>query len=511
MERSTRRDTGGGVSNFREIPVCDRPISGVLIPPGSKSLTNRALICAALASGRSRLHDALDSEDTQVMCESLTRLGLAVHHDVQTKTIHVDSGMGLAHLPNLASGVIPSEPLSSSKRLVSDSSDSSDSDLLESSSCVHDLFVGNSGTTIRFLLCALAAGKGRYRLDGVARMRERPLGDLLTALRAAGVDISSEQGNDCAPVCLNAAGLVGGTIRVRGNVSSQFLSGLLLAAPYAQKRPLTIEVEGELVSKPYVAMTLSVMRDFGAKFETDASMRYFTVSNRPEDRYCARSYRIEPDASAASYGFAVAAITGGKIEIPGLSRHSLQGDVRFCDALERMGCHVEWLPDRVRLHGPGWVTGEADLPEKEGSRLHGITIDMRDISDTAQTLAVVAIFADSPTRITGVRNMRYKETDRIAAVATELRRLGVVVEEFDDGLRIEPLRPKRTADGWKYTTPNDLPVTIETYRDHRMAMSFTLAGLRIAGIRIADPGCVAKTWPTFFEDFDQLLRNPPEN
>ncbi|MDD3469176.1 MAG: 3-phosphoshikimate 1-carboxyvinyltransferase [Thermoguttaceae bacterium] len=480
------------MSDFREISMCDRPIEGVLTPPGSKSLTNRALICAALASGRSQLLAALDSEDTQVMRESLTRLGLVSDYDAHSKTISINSGVGLADLSKC-------------------------SKLSDQSENVQELFAGNSGTTIRFLLCALAVGNGRYRLDGVDRMRERPLGDLLAALRAAGVDISSERGNDCAPVCLNATGLTGGTIHVRGDVSSQFLSGLLLAAPYARGRPLTIEVDGELVSRPYVAMTLAVMGDFGAKIETDAAMRRFIVSNRPEHRYRARTYRIEPDASAASYGFAAAAITGGLVEIPALSSQSLQGDVRFCDALEQMGCQVDWRADRIRLCGPGWSSSSLwqNEPYKQNDpcepRLHGVTIDMRDISDTAQTLAVVAIFADSPTQITGVRNMRYKETDRIAAVTTELRRLGVVVEEFDDGLRIEPLQPRRTPYGWKYATPTAQPVTIKTYRDHRMAMSFALAGLRIPGVRIADPGCVAKTWPTFFDDFDRLMRGANGN
>ena len=449
---------------YREISPVMGAVDGVVTPPGSKSITNRALLCAAMAEGLSQLEGVLDSDDTHVMIESLRRLGVDVIRDGNmTKVFRSECVVA------------------------------TDDDVCE-------LFVGNSGTTVRFLTAMLATGatgRRRFRLDGVARMRERPIGDLIRALQSLGAAIRSESENGCPPLLLNAAELRGGTVSVHGDVSSQFLSGLLMAAPYTTGGgALTIEVEPDatgqrmLVSTPYVTMTLAVMRAFGAKIDTDAALTRFTVSNATKDRYHGRAYRIEPDASAASYFLATAAITGGRVTIPGLSADSLQGDVRFADVLAGMGCRVRHDADRIELRGP------AD------GVLRGTTVEMCSISDTAQTLAVVALFADSPTRITGVGNMRFKETDRIAATATELRRLGATVAEYDDGLLIEPLSP----DQWERAEP----IVIETYDDHRMAMSFAQAGLRIPGVRIADPGCTAKTYPGFFDDFERLCRSADE-
>lgn len=412
------------------------PTRGSIRPPGSKSLTNRALICAALAEGASRLTGALDSDDTRVMVEALRTLGIAAEHDRAARTIEV-AGCG---------GNIPGNQA--------------------------DLFIGNSGTSVRFLAAMLTLGQGTYRLDGTARMRERPIGDLLEGLRQLGADVASEQGTGCPPVVIRAAGLPGGTARVRGDVSSQFLSGLLMAAPYARDG-VELLVDGTLVSQPYVHMTLAVMRAFGIGVEAGDLSRF---SIAPGRKYQGRAYAIEPDASAASYFFGAAAVTGGRITVEGLSRDSLQGDVAFVDVLSRMGCRVEFAADAITV---------------AGGPLVGIDVDMNPISDTVQTLGAVALFAQGPTTIRGVGHIRHKETDRIGALATELRKLGAEVEEFDDGLRIDPGQSLHGA-------------RLATYDDHRMAMSLSLAGLRIPNVVILDPGCTAKTYPEYFSDLDRV-------
>ncbi len=411
------------------------PLHASIRPPGSKSITNRALVCAALAEGRSTLAGALDSEDTRVMVEALGRLGLTVDADPHARTIEI-AGCG---------GRIPAMQA--------------------------DLFVANSRTTVRFLTAMVALGHGTFRLDGTARMRQRPIGDLLDALGQLGADAVGEAGTDCPPVIVRAVGLPGGRAVVAGNISSQFLSGLLMAAPCAQG-PVELVVDGELVSKPYVEMTLAVMSAFGVDVEAHALGRFVVSGGR---RYRARHYEIEPDASAASYFFAAAAVTGGEVTVEGLSRDSLQGDVGFCQCLARMGCEVDYGPDRITV---------------VGRPLRGIEVDMNAISDTVQTLAAVAVFADGPTSISGVAHIRHKETDRIAALATELRKLGAEVDERNDGLRI---------------TPGELHgAEIDTYDDHRMAMSLSLVGLATPGVIIRDPGCTGKTYPGFFEDLASL-------
>jgi 3-phosphoshikimate 1-carboxyvinyltransferase len=427
--------------NQDSITIAPRgPLYGVIRPPGSKSITNRALVCAALAEGRSRLTGALDSEDTQVMIDSLRKLGASVQFDASAATIDVE---GMGGPPHVAGA---------------------------------DLFVGNSGTTIRFLTALTALGRGRFRLDGVERMRQRPIGDLLTALNQLGADAQSERGNDCPPVMVNARGLRGGRATVRGDISSQFLSGLLMAAPLAQC-DVDVMVEGELVSRPYVAMTLAVMDAFGVRASAHEERR-FTIP-APQS-YRGRDYDIEPDASAASYFWAAAAITGGRIAVEGLSQGSLQGDVAFCRCLEQMGCRIEYADDSISAFG---------------GPLRGISVNMNAISDTVQTLAAVALFAAGPTTITGVEHNRYKETDRIADLARELRKLGADVEERADGLTITP-HERRSA-------------VIETYHDHRMAMSMALVGLGGPGVTITNPACTAKTYPRFFEDLARLHSDHP--
>jgi 3-phosphoshikimate 1-carboxyvinyltransferase len=421
-----------------EIPTT-AAIRGRIRPPGSKSITNRALVCAALASGQSTLAGALDSDDTQVMIAALRQLG------IQIDTAAADPADGQTLAVTGCGGRLPAERA--------------------------DLFVGNSGTTIRFLAPMVALGHGEFRLDGTARMRERPIGDLLDAMRKLGAAARSELGNGCPPVLIEGRGLAGGAAAVRGNVSSQFLSGLLLAAPYAGL-PVELEVEGTLVSQPYVHMTLAVMRAFGVDV-APGDLRRLAVPNHRGYSGC--RYEVEPDASAASYFFAAAAITGGHVTVDGLSRHSLQGDVAFVDVLEQMGCQVR--------HGQNSIT-------VSGRPLSGIAVDMNAISDTVQTLAAVALFAKGPTTITAVGHIRHKETDRIHALATELRKLGACITEFDDGLKIEP-DELRAAD-------------IATYDDHRMAMSLALVGLRTPGVVILDPDCTRKTYPRFFDDLGRL-------
>jgi 3-phosphoshikimate 1-carboxyvinyltransferase len=339
-----------------------------------------------------------------------------------------------------------------------------------------ELYCANSGTTLRFLTAVTTLGHGSFRLDGVERMRQRPIGDLLDALRQLGAHAISENGDACPPVVVHANGLPGGQAQIRGDISSQFLSGLLMAAPAASST-VELAIEGTLVSQPYVRMTLEVMKAFGAQVRVDGELQSFSIA--APQHYAAREYSIEPDASAASYFWAAAAITGGEVTVEGLSADSLQGDVAFVDCLEKMGCEVRGEPSGITVIG---------------RPLRGIDVDMNAISDTVQTLAVVAMFAEGSTRISNVGHIRHKETNRISAVANELRKLGVSVEEHDDGLTVHGSQNQRLK-----------AATIDTYKDHRMAMSFSLAALKIPGVKIANPICVDKTYPRFFDDLSQLL------
>jgi len=427
------------VTDRIEITPVSRPIRGRIRPPGSKSITNRALVCAALADGVSTLTGALDSEDTRVMIDSLGRLGIRVESQDAGQTLLVH-GCG---------GKIPAKQA--------------------------DLFVGNSGTTIRFLTALCALGHGTCRLDGIPRMHERPIGDLLDALNQLGADSRGEQRNGFPPVLVHGRGLQGGTASIRGNISSQFLSGLLMAAPCATSE-VELAVQGELVSQPYIHTTLRVMEAFGVAVPARDLSR---LKIQGGQTYRPGSYAIEPDASAASYFWAAGAITGGEVTVEGLTEDSLQGDVKFAECLAQMGCRVDCRAGGIT------VVGRAE---------RGIDVDMNAISDTVQTLAVVALFAEGPTTIRNVAHIRHKETDRIGDLARELRKLGAAVEELPDGLRIVP--------------PDDpsrlMGAEIETYNDHRMAMSLALAGLRIPGVTILNPSCTAKTYPNYFGDLGRL-------
>jgi 3-phosphoshikimate 1-carboxyvinyltransferase len=419
------------------------PVAATVRPPGSKSITNRALVLAALSSVRlpQRLVGCLRSEDTEVMIAALERLGYKVRTGWDSPE----------QVVTVFRGDRPIVPAGSA-----------------------ELFVANSGTSVRFLTALVSLGQGRYRLDGVPRMRERPIGDLLAALDQLGIRAGSEASNGCPPVWIEGGSWRGGRVSIRGDVSSQFLSGLLLAAPFAPCTT-TFEVAGPLVSRPYVDMTERMLHAWHLRISTPSPTSYLVPGEQAPDGLSGGGYAIEPDASAASYFFAAAAITGGRVTVPGLAMHALQGDVCFVDVLERMGCTVERGTEALTV---------------QGGRLHGIDVGMSDISDTVMTLAVVACFAEGPTTIRNVAHIRHKETDRIAALATELRRLGATVEEHDDGLTITP-RPLHGG-------------TVQTYNDHRMAMSFALVGLRVSGIVIDNPGCVAKTYPGFFTDLERL-------
>jgi 3-phosphoshikimate 1-carboxyvinyltransferase len=342
-----------------EVLPVSGPVHGTIRPPGSKSITNRALVTAALARGDSRLTGVLDSQDTRVMLDSLQRLGLALRHDPATAVVTIT---GCAGRPPVASA---------------------------------ELWLENSGTSIRFLTALCCLGQGEYRLDGNARMRERPLGDLIDALNQLGAHTRCQLNNRCPPVQVDAQGLPGGLARVASGISSQYLSALLMAAPGAE-REVTLEVAGELVSEPYVDMTIGVMRAFGV----DVGRPKPGVYTIAPQTYRGTPYDIEPDASAASYFFALAAVTGGRVTVQGLTHDALQGDVKFVDVLARMGCRVETSAEGITL---------------TGGPLRGIEVDMNAISDTAQTLAAVAPFAVGPTTIRNIPHVRHKETDRIAA------------------------------------------------------------------------------------------------
>jgi 3-phosphoshikimate 1-carboxyvinyltransferase len=436
-----------------EIAPLTRPPHAVITVPGSKSITNRALVLAALTASTETptvLDGALQSEDTEIMIDCLGKLGVEVTPDWPNARIAVRQTGSM-----LQNGA--------------------------------DLFVGNSGTTMRFLTAMVSLGHGRFRLDGVPRMRERPIHDLLDALKQLGVRAYSESDNGCPPVIVEADGLRGGAVRIKGDTSSQFVSGLMMAAPFANS-DITIDVEGALVSAPYVNMTIEMLREFNLRAYSNVAGRYWIHHTGPAGHYLVRaprypeplaSYRIEPDASAASYFFGAAAITGGRIVVPGSWQGSMQGDARFLDALTQMGCDVWYGHADERAYVA--VTGGA---------LHGIDIDMNAISDTVMTLAAVACFAHGPTTIRNVAHIRHKETDRLAALATELRRVGAHVDEHADGLTITPALLHGA--------------TIQTYNDHRMAMSMALVGLRVPGIVIDNPACVAKTYPRFFEDLERL-------
>jgi 3-phosphoshikimate 1-carboxyvinyltransferase len=407
------------------------PLNATVRLPGSKSITNRALVAAALADGPSTITGALVADDTEAMIDCVRRLGIVIDA----------SGDGSTLLVEGAGGRIPAVQA--------------------------QLDVRQSGTTARFIAPMAALGHGRVDIDGAPRMRERPMADLVGALRVLGATVS----NDRLPFTIEGRGLAGGRVAVAADASSQFASGLLLSGP-AMEHSLQLQLSTAAISRPYLQLSVGVMHSFGVEVAVEGDDR-FVVPTTP---YRAATYGVEPDASAASYFFAAAAICGGTVRVPGLGRHSRQGDLRFVDLLARMGATVEQT--------------DADTVVSAAGPLHGIEADMADLSDTAPTLAVVAAFASSPTRVTGIGFVRAKESDRIGGVVRELRRLGIDADEEADGFLVRP-GPFH-------------PTRVRTYDDHRMAMSFALVGLRIPGVEIDDPSCVAKTFPAFFEVLSAL-------
>jgi len=412
------------------------PLEATATVPGSKSITNRALLIAALAEGQSRIEGALVAEDATVMQGALRALGARVRPDADDPT-QLD-----------VVGVDGRWPSAGAR-----------------------LDLALSGTSLRFLTAAVALGHGRFRLDGSARMRERPIGDLVAALGALGVQVQAAGGGLYPPVDVDADGLPGGVTDIAGDRSSQFLSGLLIASPYA-RAATTVRVTGDLQSKPFVDLTLAVMGAFGVEVERDGYARFTVVPGR----YRARRYRVEGDAMAAGYAWGAAAMAGGRVRVDNVGASSQQGDKALLDVLARMGCDVRWEPEA------------STLTTAAGCRLRAGTFDLNDLPDQAQTLAVLALAADGPVEIQRVANLRIKETDRLRALATELRKFGAAVEELSDALRIVPpaAPPER--------------VEVDTYGDHRMAMAFALAGARWPGVTIREPACVGKTYPGFFDD-----------
>ncbi len=414
-----------------------KPVEGFrcsISVPGSKSITNRALIAGALARGKTLVKNVLFSDDTIYMIEALTTLGIP---------ITVDKGRGTVEIEGK-----------------------------ENTELMGKCFVGNAGTVMRFLPSFIAVKGGEVELHGEERMKERPIGELVDVLRQLGADISYPEREGYPPIRVKASGLKGGKISMKGSTSSQFISSVLLCAPYC-KADVYLNIEEEPVSRPYIDITMGVMQDFGVEVENCLYRSFFI---RAGQKYMGREYTVESDCSSASYFFAAAAIAGGDVTVENINPDSLQGDIRFVDIIEKMGAKVERGRDFIRV---------------SAGKLKGISIDMNDIPDMAQTLAVISLFADGPTEIRNVFNLRLKETDRLRALTNELAKLGAEVEEKEDGLAIYPSSDYKAAD-------------IDTYNDHRMAMSFAIAGLKISGVRISNPGCVSKTFPGFFQELEKL-------
>ena len=421
------------------IPCLDKHLAAKIRIPGSKSLSNRALCLSALAKGESTLEGILHSNDTKRMIEAWSKLGVSI----------TESGKNKLTIKGCKGNISP---------------------------CEEELYCENAGTAMRFLTAILCLGHGPYHLTGNERMYERPIKDLIDPLNKLGCRIVDERGSGCPPLTIGAGGFPGGTVELESSKSSQYLSAIMMTAPYAQNATRII-IKGSLVSQTYVEMTLKIMHDFGVKAHWNKAD---CIEIPPQQCYQARDYEIEGDASSASYFFVAAAICQGEVTIEGVYRNSTQGDLGLVDILEKMGCEVEWSDRQVRLIG---------------KPLKGISVDMNTMSDVAMSLAIAALFAKGKTTITNVANMRIKECDRISAICTELKKLGARVEEWDDGFSIEGSTPLQGA-------------KLDTYDDHRMAMSLSLAGLKVPEVVINDPACVNKTFPNYFDMlFDAIGRH----
>ncbi len=405
--------------------------------PGSKSITQRAMVAAALAPGKSIVKGPLRSEDTQILRNALESMGITITDS--GRDMIVTGGYTRLHAPD------------------------------------GEIFMGNNGTGMRFMVAVASLPKGVTVLTGTERMSERPIQPMIEALAGWGVEAETLHGTGCPPVRINAKGIKGGETILKASKSSQFLSAMLLVAPYTDD-PAAIRLDGPLVSRPYVDITLSVMETFGIPV-TEQDNSFFI----PKGSYKPMEYDVEGDASSASYFWAAAAITGGSVTVKNIPEHPLQGDAAFADILESMGCTVEKGPQGIRVQGP------------EIGHLRAIDIDMSKWPDVVPTLAVVASFAKGTTKISNVEHLRIKETDRLRAMATELARIGVDIHEKQDGLVICGGKDYKGAE-------------IQTYDDHRIAMCFAVASLKVPGIKVLDPGCVSKSFPDFWQVWDDLSK-----
>lgn len=425
--------------NFLTLPPL-QSINGEVTLPGSKSLSNRILLLAAVARGETHISNLLDSDDVRHMLNALKSLGVSYTLSTDKTSCTVQGRNGPLHAE----------------------------DALE-------LFLGNAGTAMRPLCAMLCAGRGEFTLKGEPRMYERPIGDLVDCLRACGAEIDYLGNPDYPPLRIHGGGLHGGKVSIRGNISSQFLTAMLMAAPFCDS-DLEIVVEGELVSKPYILITLDVMAKFGVTVVNDNYQRFVIRSGQ---HYTSPgAIMVEGDASSASYFLAAAAIAGGTVRVHGSGASSVQGDARFAEVLEQMGAGVTW--------GDTWI-------EVTRGDLHGVDVDLNHIPDAAMTIATTALFAQGPTTIRNIYNWRVKETDRLSAMATELRKVGAAVEEGEDYITITPPTSIQSA-------------AIDTYDDHRMAMCFSLAAFGDSPITINDPECTSKTFPTYFTLFRGLCK-----
>jgi len=408
-------------------------ISATIECPASKSYTNRALIIAALADGEVRLGNPLFSTDTHHMQNALRKYGVNVVQE--EKALAVNGTGGILKVPG------------------------------------EEIFIGNAGTTMRFLTTFSALAPGISHITGDSRMQERPLEDLLVCLRSMGVNAHSVKNNSCPPVEVHGGDVPGGTVQLAGNKSSQYLTSVMMCAPYF-KNDTTIEIIGDLTSKSYIDITVDIMNTFGVTVENESYEKFHIPSGV---KYQPQTYAVEGDASSASYFFGAAAVTGGEVAMTNLNPDSVQGDFKFLDVLEQMGCTVKKSPEKISV---------------KGNPLRGISINMNNMPDVVQTLGVIALFAEGETSITGIGNLRIKETDRIAALSTELTLLGAEVEAGVDYIKIRPGSYKGCE--------------IDAYDDHRMPMSFAIAGLRIPGVKLKNPECVDKSFPDFFNQFNKL-------
>ncbi|MDG3088376.1 3-phosphoshikimate 1-carboxyvinyltransferase [Vibrio hannami] len=415
-------------------------VNGEINLPGSKSVSNRALLLAALAKGTTRLTNLLDSDDIRHMLNALTKLGVTYQLS-EDKTVCEVTGLG--------------KPFVASEAL--------------------ELFLGNAGTAMRPLAAALCLGKGEFVLTGEPRMKERPIGHLVDALKEAGAEIEYLENENYPPLKIKGTGLKSGTVSIDGSISSQFLTAFLMSAPLAEGE-VTIKIEGELVSKPYIDITLHIMKQFGVEVINNDYAEFVIPTG--QSYIAPGDFLVEGDASSASYFLAAAAIKGGEIKVTGIGKNSIQGDIQFADALEKMGAEIEWGDDYV-------ISRRGELK--------AIDMDFNHIPDAAMTIATAALFAEGTTAIRNVYNWRVKETDRLAAMATELRKVGAEVEEGEDYIIVTPAKELKHA-------------AIDTYDDHRMAMCFSLVALSDTPVTINDPKCTSKTFPDYFDKLKSLSK-----